>query len=398
MSKSAEVAPSKMVILGLGWFGFQIFWAFHGGPLPLFLRGFTDSKLTISLVLSLAGLAGCLVPFAAGYLSDRSVTRFGRRRPYVFLGFFVVLLCLLALPHVSGFGSVILVAGSMYFALRLAETPYLALLPDITPAEQRSTASGVMNLIGSLGLIFCFGLSKLLWDANPNGLIRLLAAISFGTVFLAITLIREPTVAPLSAAPAVRPIAYLRGIAQETSALLFFAAQFFWWLGFWMVSTFATLFVVEELEVAEGDSFLVLLPFTVVSTLCVLPLGMLGDRYGRKAILSVAIVFWAMSELMVGLSQNLTQAIVTVGISAIPFAAIMGVGYAYMLDLVPSARTAEFVGFSVISTAASQIVGPLVGGVLIDTLGYRSIFPATAAFMMIGFFLLRRVPAATQEQ
>ena len=113
-----------------------------------------------------------------------------------------------------------------------------------------------------------------------------------------------------------------------------------------MVSTFATLFVVEELKVAEGDSFLALLPFTIVATLFVLPLGMLGDRYGRKGILSCAVALWAAAAILIGLSQTFTQAIITVAISGIPFACVMGVGYAYMLDLVPPQRTAEFVGLS----------------------------------------------------
>jgi predicted MFS family arabinose efflux permease len=62
-----------------------------------------------------------------------------------------------------------------------------------------------------------------------------------------------------------------------------------------------------------------------------------------------------------------------------------------MLDLVPEHRTAEFVGFSVISIAAAQIVGPLLGGALIDALGYRSIFPAAATLMLIGLVILRFV-------
>jgi MFS family permease len=118
---------------------------------------------------------------------------------------------------------------------------------------------------------------------------------------------------------------------------------------------------------------------------------MLGDRFGRKAILSGMVFAWAISQVLVGLSQNLTQAVVLVAISAIPFAAVMGVGFAFMLDLVPEDRTAEFVGFSVISIAVAQILGPLLGGKLIDELGYRSIFPAAAILMIVGLVILRFV-------
>jgi len=36
-------------------------------------------------------------------------------------------------------------------------------------------------------------------------------------------------------------------------------------------------------------------------------------------------------------------------------------------------------------------VGPLVGGELIDTLGYRALFPVAAAFQIVGLALLLRV-------
>jgi MFS family permease len=380
-----------MLLLGAGWFGFQVFWAFHAGPLPLFLRDFTESKFTISIVLSLAGLMGCVLPPVVGYLSDHSVTRFGRRKPYVFCGFLGLSLCVLSLPHLATFWLVALVAGSMYFCLRFAETPYLSLLPDITPPEQRSTASGVMNLLGSVGLISCFAVSSAIWDDHPGAVFNLVAIASLAGVLLALSLIPEPEAAGQEAAETPNPLAYLRSVAEETNALKFFAAQFLWWLGFWMVSSFITLFVVEELGVMEGRSFLVSMAFSVVATLFVLPLSMLGDRFGRKGILSLAVLGWAAIQVVVGFTQDFTQALVAVGSSAIPFAAVMGVGLAFMLDLVPPERTAEFVGFSTISIAFAQIVGPLIGGELIDTLGYRSMFPTAAACMLGGLLLLQLV-------
>jgi MFS family permease len=397
LNGSLAITPAKMIALGVGWFGFEIFWAFHTGLMPLFLRDFTESKFTISLVISLDGLAGCVVPPAVGYLSARSFTRFGRRRPFIFLGFLGVLLCLLALPRATGFGIAALLSGWMYFSVRFAETPYLSLLPDITPPEQRSTASGVMHLLGTLGLIGCFVVSSELWDEHQDEVFLLVALGSFGFVLLAIALIQEPVGEEAETASTPGPLFYLRSIAKETRALRFFAAQFSWWIGFAMGSSFATLFVVEELREPQGQSFLVLAVFSVVAALFMVPLGMLGDRFGRRGVLSCLVAAWAASQIVVGFSQNLTHALLTVGISAIPFAGVMAVGLAYMLDLVPRKRTAEFVGFSVISVAAAQIVGPLIGGKLIDVLGYRSIFPAAAAVMILGLTILQSVSARPSQ-
>jgi MFS family permease len=388
-----------MALIGVGWFGPTFFWGLHAGPLPLFLKTFTDSKFSISLVLSLAGLSGCIVPPIIGYMSDRSRSRFGRRRPYILLGSVGVLVCVLCLPHANIFWLVALLCGMAYFSLRVSETPFLSLLPDITPPEQRSTASGIMNLFGSIALISCFVVSFGIWETHPAMVFRVVAVVCCGALMTAIYFLREPGIPESTASAAsLDAIGYLKDIVRETSAVRFYIAQFFWWLGFWMVTSFATLFAVEELHVAEGKAFLVLVVFSLVATGFVVPLGILGDRFGRKGILSLMVGFWAVSEALVGFSQNLTHALITVGLTAIPYAAVMGVGYAYLLDLIPQKRTAEFVGFSIISVASAQIVGPLIGGKIIDTLGYRTLFPTTAAFMIIGLVLLQFIrPRRTLE-
>ena len=405
LNESVRITPAKMLILGVGWLGVQFFWGFHISAMPLFLNDLLDSKVKISIVLSLAGVAGCIVPPIAGYFSDRTSGRFGRRRPYIFFGLLCVLISLFFLPRETMFLTITLVSGAMYFGLRFAETPYLSLLPDITPPEQRGTASGAMNLLGSLGLISFFVISYFteksnVWENNPAGAFYMVGIVAFVAALVPILTIREPEVpqGDGGGAQGKSPLEYLKGIAKETSAMRFFTAQFFWWLGFMIVSSWVVLFVVEELKATEADSFKVLGVFSVVMTLFVLPLGMLGDRFGRKRLLSLMIGLWVVSEIIVGFSQNLTQALYLVGLTAIPFAAIMGVGFAFMLDLIPKDRTAEFVGFSIISIAVAQVMGPIIGGVLIESLGYRSIFPATAGFMFVGLILLQFVQPREEEQ
>lgn len=388
-----------MLLLGLGWFGVLFFWGFYSGSMPLFLDKFTDSKFKISLVLSLAGFSGSTIPPIVGYLSDRASTRFGRRRPYVFFGILGAALCVAVLPHLKAFAIVCAISAVMYVFIDAAQTPYMSLLPDITPPHQRSTASGVMNLCGGIGLIASFLVSSRIWDEHPVATFYTVAAVMAGSALIAIKFLPEAEAAgelsnELSGEPSIKPLEafsplrHLSGILEERNAMMFFVAQFLWWLGFWIPAPFLTLFLSEHLKVPQGQSLLVPMMMSVVQTALVLPLGILGDRMGRKGILLCAIVFWAASELLVGFSQDLTQAFVTVGLTGIPLAAIMGVGYAYMLDLIPEKRTAEFVGIGIISMAAPQIFGPLLGGKLIDMAGYRVIFPVAAACMIASLLAL----------
>ncbi len=388
-----RIGPATMIVLGIGWFGAQVFWAFHAGSMPLFLKDFTDSKFTISLVLSLAGVTGLIVPPTVGYLSDRASTRWGRRRPFILAGAFGVMICILILPGVATFGLVALLSGFMYGLFRTAETTYLALLPDITPTEQRSTATGVMNLVGGIGLIACFVVGAVFWDDHPRLVFAIAALGCFLFMSLAVALIKEPVALHENAPTAVGLMAYLRSVATEVNVMKFLAAQFSWWLAFWMASTFAVLFVTQELGVPEGRSFLVPMVFAIVAAAFMVPMGMLGDRFERKTVLSWVLASWVVVQILVAFSQNLTHALLTFSLCAVPYAGIMAVGYAFLFDLIPRQRTAEFVGIGLVSMASGQICGPLIGGKVIDTFGYRWLFPCAALFLVIGLILLQFVRA-----
>jgi MFS family permease len=96
-------------------------------------------------------------------------------------------------------------------------------------------------------------------------------------------------------------------------------------------------------------------------------------------------------QVLVGFSQNLTHALLTFALCAIPYAGIMAVGYAFLFDLIPEERTAEFVGIGLVSMASGQICGPLIGGKVIDAFGYRWIFPCAAVFLVAGLIFLQFV-------
>ena len=102
---------------------------------------------------------------------------------------------------------------------------------------------------------------------------------------------------------------------------------------------------------------------------------------------SIHELFWALIFLqMLGLSP-LTGVLAI----AIPYAGIMAVGYAFLFDLIPKERTAEFVGIGLLSMSSGQICGPLIGGRVIDTLGYRWMFPCAALFLLLGLLAALRL-------
>jgi MFS family permease len=396
LTSAPKISLATMLILGAGWFASNFFWGFYSGSMPLFLNKYTQSKFLISLILGSAGLASCVVPPVVGYFSDRA-SRFGRRKPFVVAGGLGVMLCLAALPHLKIYGTVAALSVVLYLCIAMAETPLYALLPDLTPVEQRSTVSGVVHLLGSFGLIVFFILSSLIWDAYPTAVFRMVAFVTFGAMMVVVVLIKEPGRSEALPRRSLKLGEYLSSIGRETQAMRYFAVQFFVWMGFYLIASFLPLFIVEELGATEGDSYYVPMALTVVSTLAMVPMGMLGDRAGRKRILSVMLAFWAVVGLGIGFCSNLSQTIIAVGLTGLPFATILGVGYAYMLDLIPRERTAEFVGFSIFSISLPMVLGTVLAGKLIDLFGFRSLFPIASLMMFIGLVILQFTRPRTEN-
>src|SRR5512146_1541658 len=107
-----------------------------------------DIKNTALGGLRFAGLiVAMLVQPAMGILSDRSTSRFGRRRPYIFIGVLLDLACL-GLIAASGNYWLLLVAILLFqFSSNVSHGPLQGLIPDLVPESQRGASAGVKSIM-----------------------------------------------------------------------------------------------------------------------------------------------------------------------------------------------------------------------------------------------------------
>ncbi len=94
--------------------------------------------------ISTAGLViAMLVQPAAGLLSDRSTSRFGRRRPFILVGTLFDLVFIAAIAASGSFAMLLIATLLVQFSANVSHGPLQALIPDLVPEEQRGRASAV---------------------------------------------------------------------------------------------------------------------------------------------------------------------------------------------------------------------------------------------------------------
>ncbi len=105
-------------------------------------------------LLWLAGpITGLIVQPLVGYYSDRTWTRFGRRRPYFLIGAALAAGMLIAMPNATTLWMAVLMFWMLDASLNLTMGPFRAFVADQMSAEQRSTGYIMYMFFASVGAV-----------------------------------------------------------------------------------------------------------------------------------------------------------------------------------------------------------------------------------------------------
>ncbi|GLQ99487.1 MDR family MFS transporter [Dyella mobilis] len=131
--------------------------------------------------------------------------------------------------------------------------------------------------------------------------------------------------------------------------------------------------IVGELGGLEDLSWVVT-AYLLTSTIVVPLYGKFGDLFGRKVVLQAAVVVFLLGSALCGLAQNMTQLILMRALQGMGGGGLMVVTMAVIGDVIPPADRGRFQGMFGAIFGLATVIGPLIGGFLVEHLSWRWIF------------------------
>jgi DHA1 family multidrug resistance protein-like MFS transporter len=119
--------------------------------------------------------------------------------------------------------------------------------------------------------------------------------------------------------------------------------------------------------------------------------GNIGDRYGRKIMILRAIFGLALAQVIIGFSQNVTHLFLARLLQGV-LSGFLPAAMALVAANTPEEKTGYALGLLQSATAAGNIFGPLVGGIISDLIGFRNVFFFVAGLLFItGLLVLKLI-------
>ncbi|WP_322042454.1 MDR family MFS transporter [Paraburkholderia sp. J67] len=114
--------------------------------------------------------------------------------------------------------------------------------------------------------------------------------------------------------------------------------------------------------------------YLLTSTIVVPLYGKFGDLFGRKIVLQTAIVIFLVGSALCGVAQNMPQLIALRALQGIGGGGLMVVTMAAVGDVIPPAQRGRYQGMFGGVFGVATVIGPLLGGFLVEHLSWRWIF------------------------
>ncbi|MHA1454284.1 MAG: MFS transporter, partial [Promethearchaeota archaeon] len=355
----------------------------------------------VGVIMVLDNIVAIFLLPVFGSLSDRMKSRFGKRTPFIVIGVISAMTAFYGLgiiytfPGVAAFWALVLVIMWFNISMAVFRSSAVALMPDMTDPNVRSTGNAIINLMGAVAMVFGLLTPQLsVWifgeeKATMGGffLVSIITILAFVLFYLNIK--ETPTgdkfmrIGKNSIALDSVTLEYIGEkktkkreplleslknvfVNKDRSALFMLLVIFTWFFGYNAIGTWYSTYATQYLgwELAKASSALSLAPIAMIVTAVFS--GLIADRIGRKLTIFIGLVGLAVGFSAVMLTGFLNLS----GITLTVLFVIIGVFYGLVnintivmiWQMAPQNQIGSYTGAYYFFSQLSDTLSPVVAG------------------------------------
>ncbi len=390
----------------LGFFGLQFAWQMRiilSGPVT---EGLGASPFLYGLIWLAGPFTGMVVQPLIGAISDKTISPFGRRRPYLLGGALIASIALWIFPNSANVAdffakitgahlpelTALLIAAIMIWVIdaciNIAQGPYRALIPDVVPQEQHSIANSFISLAIGLGSVVAAGTApflKFVFDYQmsiPAQFIMAALAFTLAMLWTCIT-IKEHSIrkeVELAHTAEKQEISFVDSLknffalSPEVSKICLM--QFFTWIGTMCLMINFTQFVVHTIyqvpdlsaadeaakaffaqAVTAGTNFssVCFAIFNLICFLVAIPIGIFSAKFGNKKVHIISLISMILAYLGLAFVKSPVAVAALMGLAGIGWASICALPFAMLSQFIKKGTEGSVMGIFNIFIAGPQV-------------------------------------------
>jgi maltose/moltooligosaccharide transporter len=386
----------------LGFLGLQFAWQMRIILSAPVTEGLGADPFIYGLIWLAGPFTGMVVQPLIGALSDKTKSRFGRRRPYLLGGAIIASLALWLFPNsgsiANHFGlsaiypmAGLLIAGILIWVIdaciNIAQGPYRALIPDVVPTEQHALANSYISLAIGLGSVIAAATAPALkyichyQMSIPAQFIMAALAFTLAMVWTCLTIKEKSTINSDSSDEKKEEVGFWQSmkdffaLSPEVSKIC--VMQFFTWIGMMCMMIFFTNFAIHTVygvpdltkiatdlqeqfmttqTSATNYSSICFAIFNLICFIIAIPIGIFAGKFGNKRVHIASLLSMVIAYLIMGIFKT-NPLIVGAGmaLSGIGWASVCALPFAMLSKYIKAGTEGSVMGLFNIFIAGPQV-------------------------------------------
>ena len=401
----------QILNMSFGFFGIQFGFALQNANVSRIFQTLGANIDKIGFLWVAAPLTGLLVQPIIGYLSDRTWhPRWGRRRPFFFIGAVLASVALFLMPQATMLWMAALLLWILDASINISMEPFRAFVGDKLPSSQRTTGFATQTFFIGLGAVIASLLPYIftnvfhMSNTAPAGQIGDSVKYSFyigAIVFIASVLW---TVLTTNEFPPenietweeekLRTKGIMKGLAEITKGIFTMPAtmlqlaivQFFTWFAFfsmWIYTTpaiaqnaYGTVDTTSKAYQDAGDWVGVMFfVYSAVSAITAFLLPVIAKRIGRKYTHMVCLVIGGIGFLSLILIKSHNLLLIPMVAIGLAWSSTLTIPYAILAGALPANKMGFYMGvFNFFIVIPQLVASAILGFVIKDIFHEQGIY------------------------